>query len=398
MYNTSTNIYIFIIFVITLAFELFITKLLGVSSALPWGITVAIYGLFIVYQFLIKVNEDSEKNKIKALIFELMDSINGIPVMNKNEKLIIKWDIVFKKLVDLKEFAIYDKVTKAKTQHIDAYVNKYPSLLMDDSVDMKEARYNVDLNSTIRNRKKKEEKETKADPELVLDEDCKKKLFIRDIKEDTASFCNYNASIYIDVMLINEYVAVGPEITDKEHDPNYDGFSVWMAYKNNKYNVVPRVMIFKKTINKAKWFMDNINALLDCATSIANGDTSNIIYVDNYKLMNYLTDMPEVNDAHPLLKFQQVKNELLIFTGMDKNKRLTTAYCEFKTGYNRFEVTLKYIEFKEGEKMNVKDIEKTVAIGSSFQPVITMLEKMPELIRNIELVINNQDISSIVIS
>lgn len=398
MYNISTNLYIFIIFAVTLVFELFITKLLDVSSALPWGFTIAIYMLFILYQGLIRFNEESEKNKIKALLYELMDSINGIPVMNKNEKLIIKWDIVFKKLVDHKEFTVYDKIVKAKTQHIDGYVNKYPSLLMDDSIDMRESRYNIDLNSTIRNRKKKEEKEAKVEAELVQDEECKKKLFIRDIKQDTAAFSNYNSTIYVDVMLKNEYVAAGQENAEDEYDPSYDGFSVWMAYKNEKYNVVPRVMIHKKHINKGKWFIDNINALMECANSLVNGDTNNILYVDNYKLINYLTDMPEISEASPLLKFKQLDNELLVFTGSDKSNRAITAYCEFKTGYNRFEVILKAMDIKENGKIRSMELEKTVAIGSSFQPVITMLEQMPALIRNVELVINNQDIDSIVIS
>jgi hypothetical protein len=44
------------------------------------------------------------------------------------------------------------------------------------------------------------------------------------------------------------------------------------------------------------------------------------------------------------------------------------------------------------------EIDKSVAIGSSFQPIVTLLEKMPILIKNIELTINNKDISSIVIS
>ncbi|OGO78317.1 MAG: hypothetical protein A2Y23_09870 [Clostridiales bacterium GWB2_37_7] len=395
MYNMLTNIYILIIVAVTLSFELLITKLLDVSSALPWGITISIYLLFVLSQILVKANEESEKNRVKGLLNEIMDTINGIPVINKNEKLIIKWDIVFKKLVDHKEFGIYDKIIKNKTHHIDAYVNKYPSLLKDDSIDLREIRYNIDLNSTIKNKRKKDEK---IDTELVKDEENKRRLFIREIREDTAVFSNYNSSIYVDVMLKNEYVPENAVEKDIDHDSNYDGFSVWMAYQNEKINVVPRVMMHKKQINKSKWFVDNINALLDCATSIVNGDLNNILYVDNYKLINYLVDIPEVSESSSILKFKQLKNEVLVFMGTDKNNKATTAYCEFKTGYNRFEVILKNIEVKEDGKIQSLDVDKTVAIGSSFQPLVTMLEKMPELIRNIELVINNQDISSIVIS
>lgn len=395
MNNTTTNLYIFIIVVATLAFELLITKLAGVPVALLWGFTIGIYFLFILYQVLIKINEDAEKKKVRDLLFDLMDTINGIPVMNKNEKIIIKWDIVFKKLVDNKEFELYDKIIKAKSAHIDGYVNKYPSLLIDDSVDLKESRLNIDLSSTIRSKRKKD---GTINEELVKDEECKRKLFIRDIKDDTASFCNYNSSIYVDVLLKNEYVPENADVMEIEHDPEYDGFSVWMAYGNNKYNVVPRIMMHKKIINKSKWLIDNIEELLKCATSIVNGDSNQILYVDNFKLMGYLIDMPDKNEASSILRFKQLINDMLIFSGTDENNRTTTAYCEFKPGYNRFEVVLKSVEFKSIENIQTIEIDKTVAIGSGFQPVITLLEKMPDLIRNIDLVINNQDIASIVIS
>ena len=378
----------------TLAFELLITKLAGLSVTLLWGFTLGIYSLFLLYQMLIKINEDAEKRKVRDLLFEIMDTINGIPVMNINEKLVIKWDIVFKKLVDFKEFVLYDKIIKAKTLHIDAYVNKYPSLLVDDSVDIKESKYNGDFNSTIRNKRKKDEK---IKEELVQDEECKKRLFIRDIKDDSAAFSNYNSSLYVDVMLKNEYVPENADEMGIEHDSEYDGFSVWMSYANNKYNVVPRIMMHKKLINKPKWFIDNLEELLKCATGIVNGESNQILYVDNYKLMNYLIDMQDANGQDSILKFKQLINEVLVFAGTDENNRTTTAYCEFKPGYNRFEVILKNIEFKDSEKVQNIQIDKTVGIGSGYQPLVTLLEKMPELIKNIDLVINNKDISSIVI-
>ncbi|MDF2801970.1 MAG: hypothetical protein K0S61_1873 [Anaerocolumna sp.] len=394
MSNISTNLYIFVIVTATLAFELLITKLANVSVTLLWGFTLGIYFIFLLYQVIIKINEDTEKKRVKDLLFELMDTISGLPVMNKNERLIIKWDIVFKKLVDFKEFELYDKIIKAKTTHIDGYVNKYPSLLVDDTIDLKESKYNGDLNSTIRNKRKRDDK---ADAELVQDEECKKKLFIRDIKDNTAAFSNYNSTLYVDVILKNEYVPENADVMGIEHDSKYDGFSVWMVFDNNKYNVVPRIMMHNKLINKSKWFIDNIGELLKCAAGIVSGESNQILYVDNYKLMGYLIDMPDENEQTSILKFKQLVNEVLIFVGTDENNRTTTAYCEFKPGYNRFEVILKSVEIKDQEKVQNREIDKTVAIGSGYQPLVILLEKMPELIKNIDLVVNNKDISSIVI-
>ncbi|MDF2523773.1 MAG: hypothetical protein K0R31_1414, partial [Clostridiales bacterium] len=255
-------------------------------------------------------------------------------------------------------------------------------------------KYNGDLNSTIRNKRKRDEK---ADAELVQDEECKKKLFIRDIKDNTAAFSNYNSSLYVDVILKNEYVPENADVMGIEHDSKYDGFSVWMVYDNNKYNVVPRIMMHNKLINKSKWFIDNIGELLKCAAGIVSGESNQILYVDNYKLMGYLIDMPDENEQTSILKFKQLVNEVLIFVGTDENNRTTTAYCEFKPGYNRFEVILKSVEIKDQEKVQNREIDKTVAIGSGYQPLVILLEKMPELIKNIDLVVNNKDISSIVI-
>jgi hypothetical protein len=377
----------------TLAFELLITKLMDLSPTLLWGFTIGLYFLFILYQGLIKMNEDAEKNKAKSLIYDLMDTINGIPVMNKNEKLNIKWDIVFKKLVDHKEFEMYDRIIKFKTQNLDMYVNKYPSLLIDDSVDLRESKHNLDLNSTIRSKRKVDKKIAE---DLVLDEECKNKLFIRYIKENTAAFSNYNSSIYIDVMIKKEYVPENADEMGIEHDKEYDGFSVWMAYGNNKYNVVPRVMMHKKLINTSKWFVDNIEALLTCATAIVKGDTSQIYFVDNFKLIGYLVDMPDVNEQS-ILKFKHLEKDTLIFEGTDENNRTTTAYCEYKPGYNRIEVILKNVEFKSGDTVQNIEIDKTAGIGNGYQPLVTLLEKMPELIKNIDLLINNQDLDSIVL-
>lgn len=395
MNNSSTNLYIFIIVVSTLAFELLITKLAGINVSLLWGITIGIYFLFLLYQVLIKINEDSEKRNVRELLFEIMDTISGIPVINKNEKLIIKWDIIFKKLLDAKELILYDKVISAKTAHIDEYVNKYPSLLIDDSVDLKKSRITGDLNSTIRN---KNSKEVKKEVENLEDESCKRKLFVIDIKDDTLAFSSYDAALYVDVILRNEFVPENANEVNVERDFEYDGFSVWMTYANVKYNVVPRITIHKKLINKSKWLIDNIQELLKCATSIVNGDNEKILYVDNYKLVGYLIDMPDANEGISILEYKQLVNDTLVFAGVDENNRTTTAYCKYKPGNNRFEVILESVEFKDSEGLQHIEIDKTVAIGNGYQPLVTLLEKMPELIRNIDLVINNKDIISIVIS
>jgi hypothetical protein len=393
LYNSSTNLYVFIILLATLTFELLITKLINLSPALLWGFTLGVYILFILYQALVKINENAEKNKAKILIYDLMDTTTGIPVMNKNEKLIIKWDLVFKKLVDHKEFDLYDRIIKFKTQNIDMFVNKYPSLLIDDSIDLRESRHNADLNSTIKGKRKNNIKSE----ELVQDEECKNKLFIKYIKDNTAAFSNYNSSIHIDVMIKKEYVPENADEMGIEHDPEYDGFSVWMAYGDKKYNVVPRIMVHKKFINTSKWFIDNIEVLLNCATAIVNGDTSQILFVDNFKLIGYLVDMPDAN-GQSILKFIQLEKDVLIFSGTDENNRTTTAYCEYKPGSNRFEVILKNVEFKDGDTVQNIEIYKTVGIGNGYHPLVTLLEKMPELIKNIDLLVNNKDLINIVIS
>ncbi len=383
------------IVVSALAFELLITKIADFSVALLWGFTLGIYFLYLLYQLLIKISEDSEKRNVKEILFEIMDTISGVPVINKNEKLIIKWDVIFKKLLDSKELMLYDKIVNTKTAHIDEYVNKYPSLLVDDSVDLKKSRINEDLSSIIRN---KNSKEVKNEIENLEDENCKRRLFVIDIKDDTLAFSSYDSSLYIDVILRNEYVPENANDVNVERNYEYDGFSVWMTYANNKYNVVPRVMIHKKLINKSKWLVDNIEELLKCATGIVNGDYEKIIYIYEYMLVGYLIDMPDTNQADSVLKFKQLINDKLIFVGVDENKRTTTAYCKYKPGNNRFEVILDSVEFNDKDGVQYIEIDKTVAIGNGYQPLVTLLEKMPELIRNIDIIINNKDINSIVIS
>jgi hypothetical protein len=393
--NTSTNLYVFIIVVSALVFELLITKLADTNVSVLWGITLSIYLLFLLYQIFIKINEDSAKRNVRVLLFEIMDTINGIPVVNKNEKLIIKWDVIFKRLLDNKELALYDKVISTKTSHIDEYVNKYPSLLIDDSVDLKKSKVSGDLSSTIKN---KNDKASKKEVENIEYDDCKKRLFVVEIKDNTLAFSNYDSSIYLDVMLRNEYIPENANENHVEHDFEYDGFSVWMSYANIKYNVVPRIMVHKKLINKSKWLIDNIEPLLKCATSIVNGDMENILYIDNFKLIGYLIDMPETNNEVSILKFVQLVNDTLVFEGVDENNRTTKVYSKYKPGDNRFEVILSSVEFKDSQGVQRIEIDKTVAIGNGYHPLVTLLEKMPELIKNIDLTINNKDIVSIVIS
>ena len=239
---------------------------------------------------------------------------------------------------------------------------------------------------------------TKNDEINIEDEECKRKLFIRDIKDDTLSFSNYDSSIYLDVILRNEYEPEDANVLKGEHNSEYDGFSVWMSFENNKYNVVPRVVVHKKLINKSKWLVDNVEDLLKCATSIVNGDYENVLYVDQYKLVRYLIDMPDADQETSILNFQQLVNDTLVFSGVDKNNRLTTVYCKYKPGNNRFEVILDSVEFKNSEGIQHIEIDKPAGIGNGYHPLVTLLEKMPELIRNIELLINNKDITSIVIS
>lgn len=57
---------------------------------------------------------------------------------------------------------------------------------------------------------------------------------------------------------------------------------------------------------------------------------------------------------------------------------------------------LNTIKKEKGNKSEILEINKTVAIGNSYDPIITILEKMPQIIKNIELLINNKDIKNIV--
>ena len=167
MLSFATNVIVFSIFIFLMLFEYIFFNLIEISYTIAWMCTSVIYFVFIVYQVLVKANEDMEKNRIKDLLDEVFDAIYGIPLVNQNNKMIIKWDLVFKKLIDRKEHGVYEKIIKETTKKIDYYVNLHPSLLLNNGVTLKEKNYNnIDLNSLVVGAKSKEKEGNKKNLEL----------------------------------------------------------------------------------------------------------------------------------------------------------------------------------------------------------------------------------------
>jgi len=105
--NASANIFVFTAYVSLLIIEFVFLKILYIDFSTPWLITTLIYVLFIIYQILVRVNEQVEKGRVKEILYCIIDSINGIPLVNKDNKIIIQWDVIFKKLIDKKEYFLY---------------------------------------------------------------------------------------------------------------------------------------------------------------------------------------------------------------------------------------------------------------------------------------------------
>ncbi|HQE65810.1 MAG TPA: hypothetical protein PLE05_03145, partial [Bacillota bacterium] len=151
-------------------------KVLDVNFSTPWLITTLIYIMFIIYQILYRVNEQIEKGRIKEILYCIIDTINGIPLVNKDNKIIIQWDVIFKKLIDKKEYFLYDNIIKIKTKNIDRYVNQYPSLLFNSSMDMLERKSKIDTKSIVKGKESGLDDISKG---LDIDEDMKKILFVK---------------------------------------------------------------------------------------------------------------------------------------------------------------------------------------------------------------------------
>lgn len=396
MINATSNIIVFIVFVFLLLIEYAFLGMMDVSYAVVWMCTGALYFVFVVYQVMVKINESMEKNKIKELLNEIFDAIYGIPLVNKEEKMIIKWDIVFKKLIDRNEHGLYEKIIHISTGKIDQYVNMYPSLLLNNT-DVKENQYKkLDLNSVVLSNKSEKEND-KNNKELVDEKELKARLFIKEIGIAKALFTNFDSSIMVEVTL-NEVKEPDEELlpTLKETDV-VDGFAVFMFYNNNKYVVVPDVVLVNKRIDKEKWFWRNINKLLEIAGSITKGEKAYALNLEEKDLAEYSSEISLQEREKKLeLVFQALDGESLIFKSINSDINIT-AFCELDTGYNSFELVLKKIEKTVGGKKETIELQKTIAIGNSFQPLVTVLEKMMFITNNIKVVIDNKDLSDIVI-
>lgn len=100
MISVATNTFVFAVYIFLLIIEYIFTKILYVSFSTPWLITTLIYIMFIIYQILTRVNEQIEKSRVKEILYCIIDAVNGIPLVNKDDKIIIQWDVIFKKLID----------------------------------------------------------------------------------------------------------------------------------------------------------------------------------------------------------------------------------------------------------------------------------------------------------
>ncbi len=395
MFSVATNLFIFAVYFLLLIIELIFFKLFDINYNTPWLLTTLIYIMVIAYQVLARTNEYLEKSKVKEILYSILDTVNGIPLINRDGKIIIKWDIIFKKLIDKKEYILYDNIIKLKTKTIDHYVNQYPSLLFDSSLDMIERDNKIDTNSLISGKGNTSKEDKK---ELDLSEEIKNKLYIKYLSSDKITIGNYDSSINVDVVLNSEYEPPEYEKLGIIPDARYDGFSAIAFYKDQKQIIVPRTMVFGKRIDKEKWFYRNIDRIMQCAESIVKGTFEYGIVVDDYSLKDVLSDyIEEETGKIPVLHFECIEDNLLIFTGSDKGKECAKAYCSLETSHNGYEIKLLKYELIIDDSKEVVDLEKTIAIGNAYQPLVTIMEKMPIITNNIRMAIAKKDIEELVI-
>lgn len=392
MFSLLVNAFIFLGFIIILLIEFLFATLLNIDKTIPWLSTIIIFILFIVYQIILFLYNYFGLNKAKQILNDIILAVKGIPIVNEDEKIVIKWDLIFKDLIEIKEFALYDRIVKFKTKNIDLYVNQHPSILLDNSY-MREYKYSKDLKSFITKKGDESEKESN----FIVDDNFTKKLFISDISNHKVTFTNYNSSIIIDAILIDEYEPSNYEELGIDPNPLYDGFSVYMYYNNKKYSVIPRIVIYGKKINKSKWFYDNIKLLFQFAIRLAEEKQDYKYELSEDMLIDYTEEISQkILLDKPSILFHSLVENSLVFKSIDYDKEPNIIYCSLSTGYNSFEIMLNTIKKEKGNKSEILEINKTVAIGNSYDPIITILEKMPQIIKNIELLINNKDIKNIV--
>ncbi len=395
MFSVATNIFIFAAYFLVLIIEFVFMKVLDISYSTPWLITTLIYIMIIGYQILARTNEYLEKSKVREILFRILDSVSGIPLINKGDKIIIQWDVIFKKLIDKKEYFLYDNIVKTKTKTIDRYVNQYPSLLFDSSMDMLERNNKIDTNSIISGRGSKGKGELK---EIEISEEIKNKLFVKYLSADKVTIANFDSSIYIDFVMEDEYEPQGFDRLGVKPDSRYDGFSITAYHKDQKHIIVPRTMVLNKRIDKEKWLYRNIDRIMQCAESISSGTQNSGIIIDELSLKDVLYDYVEVDPGRiPEFHFECIDDNLLVFSGVEYGKELAKAYCSLETSHNGFEIKLvRYELIIDGVGEIVED-ERTVVIGNAYQPLVTIMEKMQIITNNIRLLISKKDIVDLVI-
>lgn len=395
MFSIGTNVFIFAIYFLLLIIEFVFMKILDIGFSTPWLITTLLYIMVIAYQILARTNEYLEKGKVREILFRILDAVNGIPLINKEDKIIIQWDVIFKKLIDRKEYFLYDNIIKTKTKTIDRFVNQYPSLLLDSSMDMVERNNRIDTNSLIAGRGDRSKGEVK---DIEISDEIKNKLFIKYLSADKVTLANFDSSIYIDILMEDEYEPPDYAKFGAKPDSRYDGFSITAFHKDQKYVIVPRTMVFNKRIDKEKWLYRNIDRLMQCAENISTGIQAYGIIIDELSLKDVLYDYVELEAGKiPEFHFECIEDNLLIFSGVEYGKELARAYCSLETSHNGFEIKLiRYELIIDGVSEIVED-EKTIVIGNGYQPLLTIMEKMQIITNNIRMSISKKDIEDLVI-
>lgn len=395
MISVTANIFVFAAYVFLLIIEFVFTRVLYRSFSTPWLITTLIYIMFIIYQILVKTNEQIEKGKVKEILYNIIDEINGVPLINKDNIIIIQWDVIFKKLIDKKEYFLYDNIVKLKTKTIDYYVNRYPSLLINSTIEMMERKNKIDTKSVI---KGQHSDSKELSEELDLSEEIMNMLFIKYLSNNKLTLANIDSSIYFDIILNDEYEPPEYEKFGIKPDERYDGFSLVAYYKNKKYILVPRLIIYGKRIDKEKWLYRNIDRIIKSAENIASDMQDYAIIVDELSLKDLMTDyQDEDTEKIPPLYFDSIEDNLLAFTGMGRGKEVVRAYCSLDTNPSGYEIKLiRYVILSDGVREVVEE-EKTVALGSAFQPLLVIMEKMPIISNNVRLALLKKDIEDFVI-
>lgn len=234
--------------------------------------------------------------------------------------------------------------------------------------------------------------------ELNLNEELKTILFVKYLSDNKIVLANFDSSIYFDILINDEYEPSEYEKFGIKPDDRYDGFSLVAYYKNNKYVMVPRIMVFGKRIDKEKWLYRNIDRIMKCAENIAAGIQDYTIIVDEISLKEVMTDYyGEETEVIPPFYFERLDGNLLTFSGIDKGREIARVYCTLDTNHNGFEVKMQKYELIIDGVSEVVEDEKTIVIGNAYQPIYLIMEKMPVITNNIRLAILKKDIKDFVI-